>query len=149
MDSVSENVQQVFTKAVNYLFIALTWVVPVVFRFAQAHPTITNFFGYLLAAYISWKVLCHLWVLVKRILIVMAIIFSFLLWYRGLHQVLSVDLPVLQQHITNDPNLQKWWSCMLNRLSPARLGSYSAVVLLQQLYQLRDRSLRFLASLSN
>ncbi|CAR21180.1 Apq12p [Lachancea thermotolerans CBS 6340] len=149
MEPKYEQVQAAISWFASYVLRTLAWILPLTYRFAQSHPTITNILGYMLSAYILWKVVCHLWAIIKKLLLVAAVLFSVLLWYRGLHQVLSVDAPILLEYLRNDSYLRDRWSQAVRAMNPTYLGIYSPFLLGQHLQELRNRSLRFLASASN
>ncbi|SCU81538.1 LANO_0B03444g1_1 [Lachancea nothofagi CBS 11611] len=149
MDAFFDSAQYALGQSASYLFRVLSWLIPIIFRFAQTHSTTTNILGYILAAYISWKLLCHLWTIIKRILIVAVVVLVVLLWKRGLHQFISVDLPVLVQYFEHNSSLQDLWNQFLYYAHPRSYSKYYSMVLQYQLDDIRDRSMQFLASLSN
>ncbi|CEP63473.1 Apq12p LALA0_S08e03290g [Lachancea lanzarotensis] len=149
MNSFLDYAQYFITLVFTYTVRALTWLVPLLFRFAQTHPTTTNVFGYLLAAYISWKVLCHLWTILKRIMLVVLVVFAAMLWSRGLHQVVSHDVPVLMQYLGPKASIPGLWNQIRYYIHPDNFGKLYSSALQVQLETLRDRSVRFLADLSN
>ncbi|CUS23245.1 LAQU0S09e00386g1_1 [Lachancea quebecensis] len=149
MEPDLDQVQAGISRFASYVFRTLAWILPLAYRFAQSHPTITNILGYMLSAYILWKVVCHLWAFIKKLLLVAAVLLSVLLWYRGLHQVLSVDAPILLEYLRNDSYLQDRWSQAVRAMNPTYLGVYSPFLLGHHLQELRNRGLRFLANASN
>ncbi|SCU78334.1 LAFA_0A06106g1_1 [Lachancea sp. 'fantastica'] len=149
MNSFLEYAQCFVALAFTYTARVLTWLVPLLLRFAQTHPTTTNVFGYLLAAYISWKIICHLWTVLKRIMLALLVVFAALLWSRGLHQVVSHDVPVLMQYLEPHASFQELWNRFCYYAHPTRFTQYYSTALQLQLETLRDHSLQFLANLSN
>ncbi|SCU77796.1 LAME_0A02256g1_1 [Lachancea meyersii CBS 8951] len=149
MDSFLDYAQYGLTQLLTFTARFLSFVIPLLFRFTQTHPTITNVLGYVLAAYISWKLLCHLWTVIKRIMLVFVIIFAVLLWSRGLHQVVSHDVPVLMQYLEPKASLPDLWNRFIYYVHPAHFKHYYSTALRYHLETLRDRSLQVLASMSN
>lgn len=107
--SLEEQLQYFALTVFNTTIKFLRFSVPIVVAFAKDHPTITNCLGYLLALYITWKVLCHLAVLVKRVFYTMLIVLCVAIYCRGLVRVVTQDVPMLLQIISTDSTAQAMW----------------------------------------
>ncbi|SCU78443.1 LADA_0A05644g1_1 [Lachancea dasiensis] len=148
MESLLSFTQQCLGQLMSYVFRFLSWLIPVTYSFAQTHPTITNITGYLLAAYISWKLLCHLWTVIKRIMLLAVVVLAVLLWSRGLHQVVSEDVPFVVQYLERNSDFQDQVDRFLYHAHPSYLRNYYSTAFWYPVGELRERSIRFLASLS-
>lgn len=107
-------------------------VIPLMAKFSKDHPNVFLFFASALVVYVTWRILCNMMVILKRLFTVFVILSVSFVFLRGFNQVFYQDIPLLYGIVTQSQDfeviLTKW---------TAYLGNTSFdhfVVVLNQLY---------------
>lgn len=122
MSSVREHPEQqleeyialFLTKLVRIIQI----VIPLMAKFSKDHPHVFLFFASALVIYVTWRVLCNMLVILKRLGFLLVLLFASFVFLRGFNQVFFQDIPLLYKIVTGSQSfevvLTKWTAYLGN-----------------------------------
>lgn len=98
----------------------IQFVIPLVARFSKEHPTIFLVLASATIIYITWRIMCNMVTILKRLSLVFLILFVLSLFLRGFDQIVYSDLPSLYRLVTQNQDIETVltkWTSYLGRTS--------------------------------
>ncbi|QLQ80557.1 hypothetical protein HG537_0D05580 [Torulaspora globosa] len=87
-------------------------IIPLMAKFSKDHPNVFLFFASALVVYVTWRILCNMMIIIKRLFTVFVILGISFLFLRGFNQVFYSDIPLFYRIITQNQDfelvLTKW-----------------------------------------
>lgn len=128
---LEEYIALFLTKLVRIIQI----VIPLMAKFSKDHPNVFLVFASALVIYVTWRILCNMVVIVKRLAFVSLLLFASFVFLRGFNQVFFEDIPLLYKIVTGNQNFE----VMLTKWT-AYLGSTSFDHFVKVLQELNSRA---------
>ncbi|QLG73839.1 hypothetical protein HG535_0F03500 [Zygotorulaspora mrakii] len=112
------------TKLIRFIQI----VIPLIAKFSKEHPNVFLTVSIVLIIYTSWRLICNLATILKRMLFVTLSLFIIFLFLRGFDQVVFKDMPLLYSLIKQNRDLEIVFSRWTSYLSKSSADHSTAVV---------------------
>lgn len=118
MENPEQQLEQYITLFLTKLVRIIQIVIPLMAKFSKDHPNVFLVFASALVIYMTWRVLCNMVIILKRLFMVFVVIGISFVFLRGFNQVFYQDIPLLYTIVSQNQDfeviLTKWTAYLGN-----------------------------------
>lgn len=115
-----QQLQQYIAYFLTKIIRIIQIVIPLIATFSKEHPNVFLVLTFVIVIYMSWRIICNMYTILKRLLFVSVVVLVIFLFLRGFDQVIFKDLPLLFKLLGQNRDIEvvlTRWTSYLSRSS--------------------------------